>query len=489
MSVQPLQTIQQVIDTLGQHQQPVFFLNRPSIFLMGLERWLPHFYSIRLHNAWGMNEERAFSPRMSPGPGLSHTEAANWLLSQHDVHTFISAHTPAGFTPKIAAFLHDERTEALCEQLGYELMAPPASLRTQLDGKLFTTELSETCGLRNVPHVITTVSSGDELMKTAQNNGLGTHLVVQTNYGEGGAGTYFVRSAHEVDAHAQQIIGVPVKIMKHIRHRALAMEAVIVPGGIVLGPLLQEIVGHKEVAVHGGSSSGLEHYADVVSPEQRQLAARMVTRYGEQLAKLGYLGLFEVDLLHDLDTDELFFGESNPRFSGCAMVTNAVTAELWGLPLYALHLYAFLDEAPPIDVDSFNRTWQSVQPGHEWSNLLIRHVAPATDVILDAPNTGSYRVGQDGALAFNKRRNDWYDLVGTDEVFFVSYRTTGDIRVHGDDIGTLFVRGRLQQQDGHLTDQARTLVSQILAQYRTTPLPFLSRATRSLRRRLRALRS
>lgn len=488
MSASAPQSIERVVETLGSLEQPVFYINRPSILMLGVERWMPNFHSIRLHNAWGMHTERAFSPSTTPGANLSHAEAARWLLGNTEVQHYIAKHTPEGFTPQLVIFLHDRETEALAEQLGYRIMAAPVELREQLDSKIFTTELSEACGLRNVPNLITTVTEASELIAQARAAGLGTNLVVQRSHGEGGAGTYFVDGQHEAAEIGEAILGVPIKVMRKVRHRSLAMDAVVVPGGVVLGPLLQEIVGHPEVAVHPGSSSGLEFYAEVLNDEQRAEAQSMVLRYGERLAELGYRGLFGVDLLHDLDTGELYFGESNPRFSGCAMVSNALTAELWGLPLYALHVYAFLSDVAGVDVDEFNRSWQTVGPGHEWANLLIRHIDPEPTLIIEAPRTGRYRVEPDGSLSFIEQQHDWYGLTAPDEVFFLSYRGSGDARIHGDDIGTLFLRGRYQNHEGEFSSAARSLVAGIQSQYRTKPLSFMQRASRGIARRLRRLR-
>lgn len=484
MSAGSPQSIAGVIDTLAGLEQPIFYINRPSILMLGVERWMPNFHSIRLHNSWGMHDERSFSPRSAPKTNLSHPEAARWLIGHPEVQQYIREHTPTGYTPKLVIFLHDRATEALCERLGYEIMAPPVDLREQLDSKMFTTELSEACGLRNVPHILTEATDAEDLMAQAQAAGLGSNLVVQLGYGEGGAGTYFIDGVRAAAELGDAILGVPLKVMKRVRHRSLSMDAVIVQGGVVLGPLLQEIVGHPEVAVHPGSSSGLEFRHDVLEGEQSTIAAAMVQRYGEKLAELGYRGLYGVDLLHDLDTGELYFGESNPRFSGCAMVSNALTAEIWGVPLYALHVYTFLD-LDPIDVDEFNRTRRSIGAGHEWANLLIRHIDPAPALILEAPRTGRYRVETDGTLTFIEQQDDWYGLSSPDEAFFLSYRRTGDLRVYGDDIGTLFIRGSFQDSEGRFLESAGALVAALHAQYRTKRVPLLQRVGRGIARRLR----
>ncbi|HUH52533.1 MAG TPA: hypothetical protein VLZ31_00600 [Microbacteriaceae bacterium] len=486
--------IQDVAKLLKSNEQPIFYVNRPSLHLLGIEDYVANFYSIRMLDPWGSGESQesddswVFVPTQKVDLALSHTDSVFWLLANREVQDFIDSKTPVGMKPRIVAYLHDKRTEKLCAELGYELMAIPVDLRHKLDGKLYTTKMSEAAGLKNVPNVLAEVTGWSDLLAVTAREGLGQDLVIQSDHGEAGLGTYFVDSEDSFEKHKDQIINKKVKIMKRVNHRSLAVDAVVTREGVIVGPLLQDIIGHPEVAVNPGSSSGLEYYHDVLRPEQRQKVVDMVISYGKQLQKEGYLGLFEVDFLHDVDDGELYFGEANPRFSGCAMVTNSVTADVWSLPLYALHLYAFLDLDFEIKVSDFNDSWNHVPADLEWSNLLIRHLGRDVEKIVTAPRSGVYEVQANGSLKFLYPGTHWFKLQNKDEVFFLSYRKDGDTRVYGDDIGTMFVRGRYQDRLGGLTAEAKLLINGINEHYKTTKLSFLQRAKNSALRRLKAAR-
>ena len=479
-----MQEISRIAERLAASEQPIFYINRPSIHLLGVERWVPNLYSIRMRDIWDSPDPRVFAPSKHPYTSLSHEASVHWLLMNVEVREFIAAKTPPGMRPKVVVFMHDHKTEELCHELGYDIMAIPVADRIRLDSKLLTTKLSEEAGLPNVPHVLTSVASHAELLAVASDHDLGTSLVVQTDYGEAGAGTYFIETAAEFDAVAEHLLGRTLKIMKRVTHRSLAMEAVVTNQGIIAGPLQQDIIGHPEVAIHRGSSSGLEYYADVLPPHQRQIATDMVLRYGEVLQREGYLGLYEVDILHDTDSNELYFGEANPRFSGCAMVSNATTAEYWGLPFYALHLYAFLDVPDPIDVDAINASWDNVPSDIAWSNLLLRHTVRSPEEIITAPRSGRYVRDISGALEYAKHEYDWFDLRDPDEVFFLSYRSDGDTKIYGSDIGSLYRHGRFQDYSGQLTPESKQLIRGIHAQFVSKPLSLTTRAKNSIARRV-----
>ena len=55
---------------------------------------------------------------------------------------------------------------------------------------------------------------------------------------------------------------------------------------------------------------------EALTEEQRARAIEHVRRLGDRLRQEGYKGFFEVDVLVDLDADEVYLGELNPRISG-----------------------------------------------------------------------------------------------------------------------------------------------------------------------------
>ena len=76
--------------------------------------------------------------------------------------------TLAGEKPRIALVFFDEETEAICEELGYELILPAAKLREHLDSKMVTTRIADAVGVPSVRNIITTVSSYQDLQEQAE---------------------------------------------------------------------------------------------------------------------------------------------------------------------------------------------------------------------------------------------------------------------------------------------------------------------------------
>ena len=89
-------------------------------------------------------------------------------------------------------------------------------------------------------------------------------------------------------------------------------------------------------------------------------ASELVRRLGGRLGQEGYKGFFEVDVLIDLDTDEVYLGELNPRISGVSSMTNVTAGAYADIPLFLFHLLEYMDVDYIIDVEEINERWRDL---------------------------------------------------------------------------------------------------------------------------------
>ncbi|MCR5867485.1 hypothetical protein [Aquincola sp. J276] len=137
----------------------------------------------------------------------------------------------------------------------------------------------------NIPH--------GHLMRIAERNGLGRDLVVQTAFGDSGHTTFFISSQADFDRHADEIVKDPeVKIMKRINCRGATLEACATQSGTLVGPLLTEVVGARELTPYKGCWCGNEVFPGAFTEGVREKARQMAERFGNQLLEEGYRGYF-----------------------------------------------------------------------------------------------------------------------------------------------------------------------------------------------------
>ena len=446
---------------------PVYFFGPTAFNLLGIDRWVRNFSYVAYFDSWDGGHPRVFSPKHRPYVRFeSSEEINNYLLRDPEVRAFIAAR---GGCPKVAMLFFDEETERICAQLGYDLILPSDALRRRLDSKIVTTLLGNEAGAQSVPNVLVEVNSWGTLARVAVEAGLGTDLVVQTAYGDSGKTTFFVASESDWASHADDIVGQQAKVMKRINNKAVAVEAVLTRHGTVVGPFMIDLTGYPELTPYPGGWCGNDLFPEALSDEHRAKAIELVRRLGGRLKQEGYKGFFEVDVLVDLDTGEVYLGELNPRISGVSSITNVTAGAYADIPLFLFHLLEYMDVDYSIDVEEINERWRDLAAGDIWAQLIMKEPNDSVERILAAPRSGTYQLSKDGELTFLRVSHDWHQLTSEDECFFLRVYGPGDYRFKGADLGILVTKGRMQTAAG-LTERCRRYIEGIRSQYVSEPI-------------------
>lgn len=471
MNGRTLRTMSDVRHFFRTNSVPIYFVGATPFNLLGIDRWVRNFTFVTYYDGWDGIHPRVFSPQHKPYVEFTSGEQINnWLLENAEVRAFIERRRRPGVRPQIAMVFLDEETERICAELDYDLILPPAALRTHLDSKLVTTRLGNEAGVPSVPNILITVDSWAELAAATTEAGLGTDLVVQTAYGDSGKTTFFMDSEKGWNRARDEIAGIEVKAMKRIDNHPIAVEAVITRQGTVVGPFMTELTGHAKLTPYRGGWCGNEMFPGVMSDEVRSRASALVRRLGDRLGQEGYRGFFEVDLLIDAATDEVYLGELNPRISGASSITGVTAGAYADVPLFCFHLLEFLGVDFDLDLDEVNQRWLELASEDEWSQMIVKETGDVVERITSAAPTGLYRADSQGNLVYRRGALDWHQLQTEDEIFFLRVYGAGDYLWKGADLGIVVARGRLQritpQGSATLTIRAKHLIDSIRSLYR-----------------------
>ena len=462
-----LNGISEIRGFFRENTAPVYFFGATAFNLLGIDRWVRNFSYVAYFDSWDGGHPRVFSPKHKPYVKFeSSEEINNYLLRDPEVQAFIASR---GGRPKVAMVFFDEETERICAELGYEMILPSDALRRRLDSKIVTTVLGNEAGAQSVPNVLVEVGSWETLVHVAVDAGLGTDLVVQTAYGDSGKTTFFIASESDWASHAGGIVGREAKVMKRISNKAVAVEAVLTRHGTVVGPFMTDLTGYPELTPYKGGWCGNDLFPEALSDEHRAKATELVRLLGGRLGQEGYKGFFEVDVLIDLDTDEVYLGELNPRISGVSSMTNVTAGAYADIPLFLFHLLEYMDVDYAVDVEEINQRWRELAAGDVWAQLIMKEPNDSVERIVAAPRTGTYQLSKDGELTFLRPSHDWHPLTSEDECFFLRVYGPGDYRFKGADLGILVTKGRMQTAAG-LTGQCRRYIDGIRSWYVTEPI-------------------
>ncbi len=470
MPKKTLKNISEIRRYFHTNKDPIYFVSATNFNLLGLDEWVKNFKYITYMDCFDGRHPNVLVPDEVPHDEFQSIEDINNYLLQHkDVVDYVKRR---GGKPNFVFLMFDEETEKLAKQLGGKVWFPKAKLRTSMDNKIETVRVGNKAGVPSVPNTLSEVKDYAHLKQICEKAGLGNDLVLQSAFGDSGHTTFFIKSEADFRKHEHEIVGEgEIKIMKRINCRGSAIEACATSQGTIVGPLMTELVGFKELTPYRGGWCGNEIFSTAFNPKQRQQAREMTFRFGEQLRKEGYRGYFELDFLIDKKSGELYLGELNPRITGASSMTNHAAFAHADAPLFLFHLLEFSGKPFKLDVEELNARWADPDMIDSWSQMVIKHTDDNVDIITHAPQSGIYRMLKDGTVVYDRFDYHRRAVESEDEAFFLRISAPGDYRYEGADLGILVTRGRSMTKGFKLTEKSKRWIDGIKQAYSARPLP------------------
>ena len=463
-----LNTISDIRRYFHRNERPIFFISATNFNLLGLDEWCRNFKFISYIDCFDGRHPNVFVPTEIEHPEFQSIEDINaYLLEHKEVIDLLKS----GKKRPVAVFLmFDKRIERICRELGVDVWFPKARLRTKIDHKIETVRIGNAAGVPSVPNVLSKIDSWTHLQKVARP--VGSDLVLQSAFGDSGHTTFFVKSEHDFQRCADGIIGQgEIKVMKRIDNRGTAVEACVTKAGTLVGPLMTELVGFKQLTPYRGGWCGNEIFPDAFDQGIRDKCRAYTERFGDQLGQEGYRGYFELDFLIDKNDGEVYLGECNPRVTGASSMTNHAAFAHADAPLFLFHLLEFSNVPFSLDVDALNARWADPDNIDEWCQMVIKHTDDTVDILTRAPETGIYKLLPDGTVEFARFDYHRRAVASENEAFFLRILNTGDYRYEGADLGILVTRGRAMGKGFRLTKRARQWITGIKARFAAETVP------------------
>jgi len=471
MPKKTLKNISEIRRYFHTNQNPIYFVSATNFNLLGLDEWVKNFKYICYIDCFDGQHPNVMIPSEVPHDEFQSIEDINNYLLQHkEVIDYVEKR--GGKKPKFVFLMFDAKTEKLAREIGGEVWFPKAKLRTKCDNKIETVRIGNKAGVPSVPNTLSEVRSYKHLRELCEKAGIGHDLVLQSAFGDSGHTTFFIKSEADFRKHEHEIVGEgEIKIMKRIDCRGSAIEACATKQGTIVGPLMTELVGFKELTPYRGGWCGNEIFATAFPPKTRQKARELTFRFGEQLRKEGYRGYFELDFLIDKKTGDIWLGELNPRITGASSMTNHAAFAHADAPLFLFHLLEFSGKDFELDVEELNARWADPDMIDSWSQMVIKHTEDTVDIITAAPPSGIYRMLDDGRVVFDRFDYHRRAVESEKEAFFLRIQKPGDYRYEGADLGILVTRGRSMSNAFALTDRSKKWIDGIKNAFSARPLP------------------
>ena len=141
-------------------------------------------------------------------------------------------------------------------------------------------------------------------------------------------------------------------------------------------------------------------FPEALTPSLRRRGSTSCAGSATGSAQEGYRGFFEVDVLIDVDSNEVYLGELNPRISGASAITNVTAGAYADVPLFLFHLLEFMGVEYELDVAEINERWEGLASVDLWSQMIIKETVDVVEQITG----GAARPAQ---YAARRRRQRW----------------------------------------------------------------------------------
>lgn len=465
-----LNNISEIRRYFHRNEEPIYFVSATNFNLLGIDEWCKNFKYISYIDCYDGRHPNVFCPSEQPHAEFQSIEDINNYLLQHK--EVIDLIKRRGGNPNFVFLMFDEETERLVGELGGSaIWFPSAELRTRCDNKIETVRIGDKAGVPSVPNTLSEVESYEHLQKICKKAKLGDDLVLQSAFGDSGHTTFFIKSEEDFRQHEHEIIGEgEIKIMKRIDCRGSAIEACATAEGTIVGPLMTELVGFKDLTPYRGGWCGNEIMATAFPKKTREKARDLTFKFGEQLRKEGYRGYFELDFLIDQKTGDIWLGELNPRITGASSMTNHAAFAHADAPLFLFHLLEFSNQKFKLDVNELNTRWADPDMIDSWSQMVIKHTDDNVDIITQAPESGIYKMLEDGRVVFDRFDYHRRAVESETEAFFLRISNAGDYRYEGADLGILVTRGRSMTKEFELTDRSKRWIHGLKSSFAARPL-------------------
>ncbi|MDP4796543.1 MAG: hypothetical protein NWR87_06490, partial [Rhodospirillales bacterium] len=393
-----LKNISEIRRFFHRNEDPIFFISATNFNLLGIDEWCRNFKYICYIDCYDGRHPNVFVPKEQAHPEFESIEdIVAYLLEHKEVIDYAKS---KGGKPKAVFLMFDKRVEKICKELGLEIWFPKAALREAIDHKIETVRIGNKAGVPSVPNTLGKIDSWADLQKLAKP--LGKDLVLQSAFGDSGHTTFFIKNEKDYRRYEHDIVGQgEIKVMKRIDCRGSAIEACATSKGTIVGPLMTELVGFKELTPYRGGWCGNEIFSTAFDAKIRKKAREYTFRFGNQLVKEGYRGYFELDFLIDQNDGNIYLGECNPRVTGASSMTNHAAFAHADAPLFLFHLLEFSGVPFDIDVNELNNRWADSDNIDGWCQMVIKHTEDNVDIITDAPESGIWKLNKDGSIAYD----------------------------------------------------------------------------------------
>ncbi len=237
----------------------------------------------------------------------------------------------------VMVFKPTVRVEAICNQMNWSLINPPAKLTNQIEEKMSQIEWLDDL-VKLLPE------TKIKLVKNIFYSG--KKFIIQFNHAHTGSGTFLINSRKALNELKDKFPHREARVVKFIDGPIFTINSAVIGNIIILGNISYQITGLTPFTDMPFATIGNDWSLPrkILSDKKQAAIKLLATQIGKKLAKSGWRGLFGIDVVIDKKTGRAYLIEINARQPASSSFESylQLKSNQKGATIFASHLIGLL---------------------------------------------------------------------------------------------------------------------------------------------------
>jgi hypothetical protein len=466
-----------LLKKLANYKKPVIGIAVSAWTRTGPALLLPHYHIICLLETADLDairkkcRVRSFAKNFSLDPySLTKKNTAS-ILKHPRVRRFLKS---LAQPPSLLVYKSSKKVENVCQKMGIRILTSRSEIRDPFEDKKEFRFLGKKAGLRLIPGETLLINDFSQLKYQELRKKYGPDLVFQLpDYKVGGGiGTFFIRNQEDYQAallfiKRRRQAGkklVWINVTKMIEGTAASICSCVTRFGILSSLVQTQLVDIQEARAFAGRRGvwlGHDWGFKFFGPTIQKRAEKVAQTLGTYMAKLGYKGMFGIDLVIDKE-GQIWPVECNARYTGGFPLYSMMQAAYGEIPFDAFHLGEWLDLNYQVNLAQIQEQYRQPKLGAH----LVLHNQEKKWVKVSGEVKGGVYQFKEGQLNWLRSGFAFQDIEKKEE-FVLCDRAPrkGDILKPGDRLVRVLFKDKIAAACNQLNDWAAKACRKIYKAY------------------------
>lgn len=362
---------------------PIFFVTPNPIYAIGLEKNIKSYFVI-----CSQKSDIVQYLRKEKIPVLclddDKIKNAGKILTNEKVIEYIKSRSKNNVA-NVITFKPSPTIQRVCKDNSFRYLGNDWKLNRDLEDKTKFVKVTEKLKISNANSKIIKLDKNNCSLDFSRNK----KFVVQLPRGFSGNATFFIEDKNNFDEIFKKYKNRKVKLSEYFKGETYTINACVIGNEILISKPIFQITGLSSYNKNsfGGTCGNDYIYPKKLRKEQRKEIFDCTKKVGDYIKKLGYKGIFGLDIV--VNNKKVNLIEINPRIIGSVSLFTKLQIQNNQIPFLSLSILEF---AAPVIIKNDNFKEWDKEDNFNASQLILRNTKNKPIKIIKSLRSGIYEI-------------------------------------------------------------------------------------------------